>query len=132
MYKYLLTFIWLPLILFTSGCTSSTQEEQEYGISSINAEIPIPKKAKEIEVTTTSSNPNIKIGVKYKLDNIGGEQGLCRPDHYFNKLEDAGWVELEDKRLGHVQFFEKEGTVIAIEIHEDTFDIHEMNKDAKY
>lgn len=41
-------------------------------------------------------------------------------------------MELEDKRLGHVQFFEKEGTVIAIEIHEDTFDIHEMNKDAKY
>lgn len=126
MYKYLLAFIWLPLILFTSGCTSSTQEEQEYGISSINAEIPIPKKAKEIEVTTTSNNPNIKIGVKYELDNIGGEQGLYRPDHYFNKLEDAGWLELEDKRLGHVQFFGKKGTVIAIEIHEDTFDIHEM------
>lgn len=83
-------------------------------------------------MTTTSSNPNIKIGVKYELDNIGGEQGLYRPDSYFNKLEDVGWVELEDKRLGHVQFFEKEGTVIAIEIHEDTFDIHEMNKDAKY
>jgi hypothetical protein len=31
-----------------------------------------------------------------------------------------------------VQFFEKEGTVIAIEIHEDTFDIYGMNKDAKY
>jgi hypothetical protein len=132
LYKYLLAFIGLPLILFTSGCTSSTQEVQEYGVSSINAEIPIPENAKEIEVTTTSSNPNVKIGVKYELDNIGGEQGLYRPDHYFNKLEDAGWVELEDKRLGHVQFFEKEGTVIAIEIHEDTFDIYEMNKDAKY
>ncbi|OMD60938.1 hypothetical protein [Paenibacillus odorifer] len=132
MNKYLLAFIWLPLILFTSGCTSSTQEEQEYGVSSINAEIPIPKKAKEIEVTTTSSNPNIKIGVKYELDNIGGEQGLYRPDGYFNKLNDAGWIELEDKRLGHVQFFEKKDTVIAIEIHQDTFDIHEMNKDAKF
>jgi hypothetical protein len=130
--KYLLAFIVLPLILFTNGCTSSTYEEQEYGVSPINAEIPIPKKAKEIEVTTTSSNSNIKIGIKYELDNIGGEQGLYRPDHYFNKFEDAGWVELEDKRLGHVQFFEKEGTVIAIEIHEDTFSIYEMNKDAKY
>lgn len=71
MYKYLLAFIGLPLILFTSGCTSSTQEVQEYGVSSINAEIPIPENAKEIEVTTTSSNPNVKIGVKYELDNIG-------------------------------------------------------------
>jgi len=41
-------------------------------------------------------------------------------------------VELEDKRLGHVQFFEKEDTVIAISIHENTFDIHEMIKDAKF
>jgi len=130
--KYLFTFILLSLSIFVTGCTSSTQEEQEYGVSSINAEIPIPKKAKEIEVTTTSSNPNIKIGVKYELDNIGGEQGLYRPDGYFNKLNDAGWIELEDKRLGHVQFFEKKDTVIAIEIHQDTFDIHEMNKDAKF
>ncbi|MBY3620500.1 hypothetical protein HGO21_13170 [Acinetobacter sp. CUI P1] len=132
MKKYLFTFILLSLSILVTGCTSSTQEVHEYGVSSINAEIPIPKKAKEIEVTTTSSNPNIKIGVKYELDNIGGEQGLYRPDHYFNKLEDAGWVELEDKRLGHVQFFEKEDTVIAISIHENTFDIHEMIKDAKF
>lgn len=132
MKKYLFTFILLSLSILVTGCTSSTQEVQEYGVSSINAEIPIPKKAKEIEVTTTSSNPNIKIGVKYELDNIGGEQGLYRPDHYFNKLEDAGWVELEDKRLGHVQFFKKEDTVIAISIHENTFDIHEMIKDAKF
>ncbi|MEK4155880.1 hypothetical protein [Paenibacillus odorifer] len=129
MNKYLLAFIWLPLILFTSGCTSSAQE---YGVSSINAEIPIPKNAKEIEVITNSNNPNIKIGAKYELDNIGGEQGLYRPDSYFNKLSDDGWIELEDKRLGHVQFFEKKDTVIAIEIHEDSFDIHEMNKDAKF
>ncbi|OZQ73222.1 hypothetical protein [Paenibacillus odorifer] len=132
MNKYLLAFIWLPLILFTSGCTSSAQEEQEYGVSSINAEIPIPKNAKEIEVITNSNNPNIKIGAKYELDNIGGEQGLYQPDSYFNKLSDDGWIELEDKRLGHVQFFEKKDTVIAIEIHEDSFDIHEMNKDAKF
>lgn len=101
-------------------------------MSSINAEIPIPKNAKEIEVITNSNNPNIKIGAKYELDNIGGEQGLYRPDSYFNKLSDDGWIELEDKRLGHVQFFEKKDTVIAIEIHEDSFDIHEMNKDAKF
>ncbi|MEK4104898.1 hypothetical protein NST28_12535 [Paenibacillus sp. FSL R10-2791] len=104
----------------------------DYGVSSINAEIPIPKNAKEIEVITNSNNPNIKIGAKYELDNIGGEQGLYRPDSYFNKLSDDGWIELEDKRLGHVQFFEKKDTVIAIEIHEDSFDIHEMNKDAKF
>ncbi|AIQ35434.1 MULTISPECIES: hypothetical protein [Paenibacillus] len=130
MYKYLLAFILLPLILFNSGCTSSTQEVQEYGVSSINEGIPIPINAKEIEVTTTSNNPNIKIGVKYELKNIGGELGMYPPESYFNKLRDSGWVELKDKRLGHVQFFEKEDTVIAIEIHEDTFSIYEMNKDA--
>lgn len=71
MKKYLFTFILLSLSIFVTGCTSSTQEVQEYGVCSINAEIPIPKKAKEIEVTTNSNNPNIKIGAKYELDNIG-------------------------------------------------------------
>lgn len=70
------------------------------------------------------------IEVKYELKNIGGELGLYPPESYLNKLRNSGWVELKDKRLGHVQFFEKEDTVIAIEIHEDTFSIYEMNKDA--
>lgn len=34
--------------------------------------------------------------------------------------------------MGHVQFFEKEDTVIAIEIHEDTFQLYEMKPGASF
>jgi hypothetical protein len=122
----------LPLLIFTNGCTPSNDEEIGYKESSINDEIPIPKNAKQIEITTNSSNPNVKIGVRYELENIGGEQGLYPLNSYFQKLKDLGWVELEDRRMGHVQFLKKDDTVIAIEIHEDTIDIYEMNRDAKF
>ncbi|HEY2491690.1 MAG TPA: hypothetical protein VGI33_01975 [Paenibacillus sp.] len=132
MKKYLIAFILLPLLIFTNGCTPSNDEEIGYKESSINDEIPIPKNAKQIEITTNSSNPNVKIGVRYELENIGGEQGLYPLNSYFQKLKDLGWVELEDRRMGHVQFLKKDDTVIAIEIHEDTIDIYEMNRDAKF
>jgi hypothetical protein len=130
--RLLIAFILLPLLIVANGCTPSSDEEIGYKESSINDEIPIPKNAKQIEITTNSSNPNIKIGVRYELKNIGGEQGLYRPKSYFQKLTDIGWAELEDRRLGHVQFFKKDDTVIAIDIGEDTFEIYEMNKDAKF
>ncbi|AJS58751.1 hypothetical protein [Paenibacillus sp. IHBB 10380] len=132
MKKYLIAFMLLPLLIFANGCRPSNDEEIGYKESSINDEIPIPKNAKQIEITTNSSNPNIKIGVRYELKNIGGEQGLYPPKSYFQKLKDLGWMELEEKRMGHVQFFKKDDTVIAIEIHEDTINIYEMNTGAKF
>ena len=132
MKRYLIALILVPILIFVIGCTSSNDAEIGYTESSINNEIPIPKNAKQIKITTNSSNPNIKIGVQYELKNIGGEQGLYTPDRYFQKLKDLEWAELEDKRMGHVHFFKKEDTVIAIELGEDTFEVYEMIKNAKF
>lgn len=96
----------------------------------MNSDIPVPSNAKPLKVTTNSANTNIHMGLAYELEHIGGEQGLYPPTDYFQKLHDEGWIELEEKRLGSVHFFKKDDTVIAIEIHEDTFDIYEMKKDA--
>ncbi|GAB1155762.1 hypothetical protein YWY31_17870 [Paenibacillus illinoisensis] len=121
--------IMLTLLLITSGCASATYEITGYTSSSIIADIPVPTNAKPLKVTTDSANPNIKISETYELKHIGGEQGLYTPADYFQKLHDEGWVELEENRMGHVHFLKKNDTVVAIEIREDTFEIHEMKKD---
>ncbi|MEK5238301.1 hypothetical protein NST99_21670 [Paenibacillus sp. FSL L8-0470] len=132
MNKCFFAVILLSSLLFANGCTTSKHVETGYAESAIHDDFPIPEAAKQGEITTNSANPNIKIGVSYELDNIGGEQGLYPPESYFQKLDDAGWAELEDRRMGHVQFFEKEDTVIAIEIHEDTFQLYEMKPGASF
>ncbi|RAW17250.1 hypothetical protein DC345_09210 [Paenibacillus taichungensis] len=119
-------FILLSSLLLTSGCTPSTYEITGYTGSSINDEIPVPVNAKQVSLTTHSDNPNIQKGIKYELKYIGGEQGLYVPSDYFEKLSEAGWVEVEEERMGNIHFFLKSNTVIAIEIQEDTFDIFEM------
>lgn len=119
-------FILVPLLLLISGCTASTYEITEYTGSSINNEIPVPVNAKQLSITTHSDNPNIKTGITYELKHIGGEQGLYVPSDYFEKLSEAGWVEIEEEQMGHVHFLKKSDTVIAIEIREDTFEIFEM------
>lgn len=119
-------FFLLSLLLLISGCTPSKYEITGYTGSSINGEIPVPVNAKQLSITTHSDNPNIKTGITYELKHIGGEQGLYVPSDYFEKLSEAGWVELEEERMGHVHFLKKSDTVIAIEIREDTFDIFEM------
>ncbi|HBU81136.1 MULTISPECIES: hypothetical protein [Paenibacillus] len=120
-------FILVPLLLLISGCTTaSTYEITGYTGSSINNEIPVPVNAKQLSLTAYSDNPNYKEGIKYELKHIGGEQGLYVPSDYFEKLSEAGWVELEEERLGHVHFLKKSDTIIAIEFQEDTFEIVEM------
>ncbi|MEC0128107.1 hypothetical protein [Paenibacillus pabuli] len=129
MKNYLILSILLPLLLFSSGCTPSTYEITGYTGSAINDEIPVPMNAKQLSITTYSDNPNMKTGIKYELKHLGGEQGLYVPSDYFEKLSAAGWVELEEERMGHVHFLKKSDTVIAIEIREDTFEIVEMMPD---
>ncbi|MEO2204306.1 hypothetical protein ABGV42_11165 [Paenibacillus pabuli] len=127
--------LWSPVImlsalLFASGCSSSTYQITGYTSSTIHADFPVPENAILLGVTTNSANRNIQISASYELKHIGGEQGLYTPTDYFQKLHNEGWVEMEENRLGHVHFFQKEDTIIAIEIREDTFDIYEMKKDA--
>ncbi|WP_413377098.1 hypothetical protein [Paenibacillus taichungensis] len=129
MKNFWILFILVPLLLLTSGCTPSTYEITGYTGSSINDEIPVPENAKQLSVSTYSDNPNIKTGIKYELKHIGGEQGLYVPSDYFEKLSEAGWVEVKEERMGNVHYFKKSDTVIAIEIQEDTFKIFEMRQD---
>lgn len=124
-----IVFILVLLLLFTSSCTPSAYQISGYTGSSINNEIPVPVNAQQLSVMTYSDNPNIQTGIKYELKHIGGEQGLYVPSDYFEKLSEAGWVEVEEERMGHVHFFKKSNTVIAIEIQEDTFEIFEMMQD---
>ncbi|MGG4398879.1 hypothetical protein ABEW61_02030 [Paenibacillus amylolyticus] len=126
MKKILLTLFMLPLLIWVQGCTPATYEIEGYTASSMNPDIPVPTNAKLIENITYSDDPNLKKGANYEMKHIGGEQGLYPPMDYFQKLADTGWVELEEKRLGHVHFLKKDTTVIAIEIREDTFQITEL------
>ncbi|WP_339260240.1 hypothetical protein MKZ12_10170 [Paenibacillus sp. FSL R5-0713] len=130
MKKIVLTLCMLPLLIWVQGCAPATYEIEGYTESSINPDIPVPSNAKLIEGKAYSDHPTLKEGVKYELKHIGGEQGLYPPMDYFQKLADTGWVELEEERLGHVHFFKKDDTVIAIEIREDSFEITETNKGA--
>ncbi|MFE6072980.1 hypothetical protein ACFVQB_00745 [Paenibacillus sp. NPDC057886] len=129
MKNFWIVLILVPLFLLASGCAPSTYEITGYTDSSINDEIPVPVNAKQLSVTAYSDNPNIKTGIKYELKHIGGEQGLYVPSDYFEKLSEAGWVEVEEERMGHVHYLKKSDTIIAIEIQEDTFEIFEMKQD---
>ncbi|MFX3647478.1 MAG: hypothetical protein ACE3K2_26705 [Paenibacillus sp.] len=126
MKRIVLTLCMLPLLICVQGCAPATYEIEGYTESSINPEIPVPSNAKLIENIAYSDHPTFKEGVKYELKHIGGEQGLYPPMDYFQKLADAGWMELEEERLGDVHFLKKDTTVIAIEIREDSFQITEM------
>lgn len=95
--------------------------------SGVLDEIPKPEGAKETEIVA-SGNPNIRMGVRYEIKNIGGEQGLYTPTAYFQQVEADGWLEMEDKRMGHVHFFEKEDAVVAIEVRQDNIVIYEMEE----
>ncbi|WP_340401372.1 hypothetical protein [Paenibacillus sp. FSL H8-0079] len=130
MKKIVLTLCMLPMLIWIQGCAPATYEITGYTGSYINPDIPVPSNATLIEGIAYSDDPNLKKGANYELKHIGGEQGLYPPMDYFQKLADTGWVELEEKRMGHVHFLKKDNTVIAIEIREDTFEITEMIKDA--
>ncbi|ANA78475.1 hypothetical protein C7121_16535 [Paenibacillus glucanolyticus] len=131
MRKYLITFMLLPLFLLAIGCTPKYEEPVDgYTTSSIHGDFPIPESSALLETISSSENPNIDNGVKYEVKGIGGEQGLSTPERYIQEIQDSGWTELKDNRLGHVYFFKKEDTVISLEIRQDSITLYEMTKDA--
>lgn len=112
----------VPLVM------DSKEADAEALKSSILSSIPKPEGAVQAGIQTNTGNQNIKISVRYELENIGGEQGLYPPNEYFQQLKAGGWSEIEEERVGHVHFFEKEDAVIAIEVREDWIDIYEMEE----
>ncbi|KRE24901.1 hypothetical protein [Paenibacillus sp. Soil522] len=109
---------------------STYEREAGYKKSAINEDFIVPTNAEQQEIDF--DNPNILKGSKYKLKDIGGEQGLYPPLRYFQELEKSGWGELKDKRMGHVHFFKKDKTVISVVVKEDFIEVYEMKKDAKF
>ncbi|ACX66554.1 MULTISPECIES: hypothetical protein [Bacillales] len=133
MKKYLTAIIVLPLFLLAVGCTPRYEEPVDgYKPSSVDDDFPIPESAALMKTIPEPENPNIDNGAEYEVKGIGGEQGLATPKRYFQEIQAAGWTQLEEKQMGHVHFFQKDDTVIALEVREDSLTVYEMIKDAKF
>lgn len=114
-------------ILVWSGIPNYEYESGGYIKSELNEEVPVPVNAESSEAQFT--NPYVKYGKKYSLENIGGEQGLYPPTEYFDEVKEWGWKEVENERMGHAHFFKKEDTIISIVIQEDYFHLYEMKEE---
>lgn len=117
-------------ILVWSGIPNYEYESGGYTESMVNEEFPVPVNAQSSNAQY--NDPNVKYGEKYSLENIGGEQGLYQPTEYFDEINQWGWKEVENERMGHVQFFKKEDTIISIVIQEDYFHLYEMKEDFEF
>ncbi|MBD2869263.1 hypothetical protein [Paenibacillus arenilitoris] len=130
--KGLLFLLILACALVPIGCADADKPAYEEGLgykpSTVNEQFLIPVGA--IQREAIFHNPNILRGAEYELADIGGEQGLYPPQRYFQDLEAAGWRERKDDRLGHVHFFERDNTVISVEIRQDSFTVYEMKDEA--
>lgn len=88
--KNLIAFLVLVMFALTIGCASSPKPVviNEYKMSSVHEDFPVPEQALEREATF--GNPNIAEGAKYELENIGGEQGLYPPKAYLEEIRASG------------------------------------------
>ncbi|ANY75368.1 hypothetical protein [Paenibacillus ihbetae] len=129
MRKMQITFLVPVMFAFAIGCASSPKPVviNDYKMSAVHDDFPVPEQAVEREAIF--ENPNIAKGVTYELENIGGEQGLYPPVSYLEQIQASGWIEIEEERLGHVHFFRKADTKIALEIREDSIDVYELKQD---
>lgn len=133
MKTYIAPFIVLSFILLAIGCTPEYEEPVDgYKPSSVNDDFPIPESAVLLQTIPEPENPNIDNGAKYEVKGIGGEQGLATPERYFQEIQSSGWTELKENQMGHVHFFQKDDTVIALEVREDSLEVSEMIKGAKF
>ncbi|WP_078553707.1 hypothetical protein [Bacillus alkalicellulosilyticus] len=111
------------MTLLLVGCNTSNIV---FVSSSVHDEFPVPEKAEILE--STFDNPHIVKGETFKIPNIGGKQGLISPQPYFDEIKAWGWDELEKEQLGHVYFFKKDNSVIALAIEEHSFSIYQMEE----
>lgn len=121
-------FIFLLIVSVLVGCSNVYSEEEGYRMAVINHGFPVPKNASEIrpEICTTE----IAKSAKYKLKDIGGEQGEP-PMHYLAEIEEWGWTELEDQRVGNIHYYKKEGKIMSLVFQKNVFDVFEMSDEVK-
>ncbi|MBE1553034.1 hypothetical protein [Sporosarcina limicola] len=125
--------ILIPILLLASmvmtGCVYQFTEEDGYRMSVINNGFPVPKNAYELQPEDCTTE--IAKSAKYSLENIGDEEGTP-PEDYLEEIQNWGWAEMEDKRVGHVHYFKKEGKIISLIIQKDIFDVFEMSDEVKF
>ncbi len=120
--------ILLFIVSMMVGCSNVYSEEEGYRMAVINQGFPVPKNASELkpEVCTTE----IAKSAKYSLKDIGGEQEEP-PAHYLEEIQKWGWTELENKQIGNVHYYTKEGKIISLVFQKDKFDVFEMSDEVK-
>lgn len=126
MMKQLLAFLLLTGVLFMTGCSNIYSEEDGYRMAVINQGFPIPKNA--YEVKPEECTIEISKAAKYRLKNIGDEQGNPPPD-YLREIESWGWNELADERRGTIHYYEKNGKIMSLNIQQNVFDVFEMSNE---
>ncbi|QOR66672.1 hypothetical protein IM538_00070 [Cytobacillus suaedae] len=121
-----ISMLTILMVLFNTGCTPTYDEKKGYKEASINPLFPVPENAVQSELEY--GNPIIKDGVKYTIKNIGGEQGLYPPKDYLTEIENWGWYELEEERMGSMHVFNRDGTVMWLDINQDFIGLYELER----
>lgn len=85
---------------------------------------PVPTEA----IISITNNLDIRFihTASYQYENIGGEQGLYPEEEYLKEIEQWGWLENKEERMGHKYQFEKDGREVWFIIHEDRFSVLEL------
>lgn len=115
--------ILLLLTVLVAGCSNVYSHEAGYRMAIINQGFPVPKEAYEVKAEECVGE--ISKAAKYKLKGIGDADGNP-PDEYLQTIEEWGWIDLVDERRGSIHFYEKNGKIMSLNIHQNVFDVFEM------
>ncbi|MDW0110071.1 hypothetical protein [Sporosarcina aquimarina] len=118
----------LILGMLLSGCSYTYSHDDGYRMAVINEGFPVPKNA--YEVRPEDCTTEIAKSAKYKMKNIGDEEGTPSDD-YLHEIEKWGWEEIEEARVGNVHYFKKNKKIISLIIQRDIFDVFEMSDEVK-
>ena len=122
MRRLLLVVVFGSVLL--SGCAYTFAHEDGYRMAVINEGFPVPTNAYEVKPEDCTTE--IAKSAKYKMKNIGDEEGTP-PTNYLEEIEKWGWEELMDARVGNVHYYKKGNKIISLIIQRDVFDVFEMS-----
>lgn len=111
-----------------SGCSYTFAHEDGYRMAVINEGFPVPNNAYEVKPEDCTTE--IAKSAKYKMNDIGDEEGTPPPE-YLKEIEKWGWTEMLDERVGNVHYFKKNGKIMSLIIQRDVFDVFEMSDEVK-
>lgn len=114
----------LIYIIFLFALLVGCSQESSYKSLATHSNFPIPENAKLTK--GKAKNSNIEKYLKYKWKDA--DEIWSIPSSYLKVIKNKGWEELEEERLGAVRFFEKNGTVIALSIHDGHFTLAKLKK----